>query len=205
MTAYRVVKRGFDLVVSSAVITLGLVPGAVLAVAVAKDTYGFPIFVQERIGHKGPFRCYKYRTMAAGADDANEFLTPEQFEVWLRERKLPDDPRVSKLGRFLRMTSIDEFPQFLNVFLGQMSIVGPRAIIAEELEGNFTPEERRRYLSVPSGITGAWQVGPRNNATWANGLRKAIEFDYIEHASIGVDAAIILKTFGTMFVRKTGL
>ena len=202
--SYRTIKRVFDIAFSGAVIAVGLVPGVLLGAAVAIDTKGSPIFVQERIGHKGPFPCLKYRTMYAWATE-EEHLTPEQLEHWIRERKVPNDPRITRLGRFLRSTSIDEFPQFINVLLGQMSVVGPRAVIAEELEKYFTEEQRKLYLSVPSGITGVWQVGPRNAATWTSGERVAIELDYVKNASLRLDAEVIAKTFGEILFRHSGL
>ena len=198
---YRVAKRAFDIAFSAAVIAVGLVPCALLSVAIAADTKGFPIYSQERVGRLGrPFRIYKFRSMVADADDVEKYLDASQLEEWRRERKVTDDPRITRLGRVLRKTSLDELPQFLNVLAGQMSIIGPRAITFDELKeyGADAP----LLLSVPQGITGAWQAGPRNEATFENGERQAVELGYARDASLSKDICVFGATFGAMFGRK---
>ena len=202
--AYRLVKRAFDVSFSAAVVVLGAAPGLALALLVALDTKGAPIYSETRVGHRGPFPCLKYRTMVVDSDNLEKYFTPEQIELWHREHKVPDDPRVTRIGAILRAIGIDEFPQFVNVLRGEMSIVGPRAITADELERYFDPEQRALYLSVPSGITGAWQVGPRNEATFENGRRMRIELDYVRNASLKRDFDILCATFGVMFVKRNG-
>ena len=199
---YRFVKRAFDIVFSACVCVAGLVPGAILCVAIAAESKGSPIYTQERVGRLGkPVRLFKFRSMVADADDVEKHLTPEQIAEWHRERKVTDDPRITKLGRVLRRASLDELPQFLNVLAGQLSIVGPRAITYEELD-NFTPEQQRVLLSVPQGITGAWQCGPRNLASFENGLRQEIELAYANGASFRADRHVFFKTFSVMFGKK---
>ena len=199
---YRFVKRAFDLAFSSVVIVVGFVPGLVLSGFVVKDTGGSPIYAQERIGKDGrPFRIYKFRTMVADADDVEKHLTAEQLEEWKRERKVDDDPRITRLGGFLRRTSLDELPQFLNVLAGQMSVVGPRPITRDEL-AHFG-EDAAKLLSCRPGITGFWQCGLRNGATFESGERQRIELGYVDAAGPAADARIIFSTLDTM-VRKTG-
>ncbi len=196
--AYRFAKRAFDVAFSAFVILVGLVPCALLSAAIAADTKGSPIYTQERVGRLGrPFRIYKFRSMVADADDVGKYLTPAQLAQWERERKVDDDPRITRLGRVLRRTSIDELPQFLNVLAGQLSVIGPRAITFDELKeyGSDAP----LLLSVPQGITGAWQAGPRNEATFENGERQRIELGYARHASLREDARVFGATFGAMF------
>lgn len=201
---YRVLKRVFDIIFSGLVCVIGLVPCAVLAVAIALDTKGSPIYCQERVGRLGrTFRIYKFRSMVADADDVEKYFTPEQLATWRRERKVEDDPRITRLGRLIRKTSLDEIPQFLNVLLGQISIVGPRVITIDEVQ-NYAPEDRAVLLSVPQGITGAWQCGPRNLATFENGLRQKIELAYARGANAKTDMNIFFETFKVMFVRRTG-
>lgn len=117
---YRAVKRAFDIVFSGVVCLVGLVPGALLCLAIRLDSPGAPIFSQERVGLNGRLiRIYKFRTMVADAHEHPErYMTPDQLEVWHREQKLDDDPRVTRMGRLLRRTSLDELPQFLNVLRG---------------------------------------------------------------------------------------
>lgn len=201
---YKFAKRLFDIMFSTVVIIVGFVPCAVLSVAIAVDTKGTPIYSQERVGRLGrPFHIYKFRSMVADADDVEKHLNSEQLKEWHRERKVTDDPRVTRLGRALRSTSLDELPQFLNVLKGDMSLIGPRAITFDELTeyGN----NAALLLSVPQGVTGAWQAGPRNEATFENGKRQAIELEYARHASPGEDMRVFLATFGAMFSRnRTG-
>lgn len=202
---YRLVKRAFDIAFSVFICALGLVPGVVLCVAIAAETKGSPIYTQERVGRLGkPIRVLKFRSMVADADDLEKYLTPEQVAEWHRERKVTDDQRITKLGAVLRRTSLDELPQFFNVLAGQLSVIGPRTITYEELR-SFAPEQQRALLSVPQGITGAWQCGPRNLADFDNGLRQEIELTYAKGASLKADAQIFFKTFSVMFGRqKTG-
>lgn len=203
MTCYKTIKRLFDIVFSGCVIILGFIPAIILAVAIAIDTKGTPIYSSIRVGHKGPFKFYKFRTMVADSDNLQKYLSEKQIIEWHKEHKVKNDPRITKLGYFLRRSSIDEFAQFINVFIGQMSVIGPRCITEEEL--SYLGENKKVYLSVPGGITGAWQVGDRNNATWENGKRQRIELDYVKNASLKVDAVIFCKTFLVMFVKKTGM
>lgn len=200
---YRFVKRTFDIAFSGCVTIVGLIPCAVLAIVIAADTKGTPIYSQVRVGRYGrPFHIYKFRSMVADADDVEKYLTPEQLAVWKRERKVDDDPRITKLGRVLRKTSIDELPQFLNVLLGQISVIGPRPISYDELEhfGN----DAALLCSVPGGITGLWQSSKRNDATFETGERQKIELRYVKEASLGLDAKCFFNTFGAMFGRRTG-
>lgn len=198
---YRVAKRAFDIVFSAFVVAVGLVPCAVLSVAIAADTKGSPIYSQERVGRLGrPFRIHKFRSMVADADDVEKHFTPDQLEEWHREHKVADDPRITPLGRVLRRTSLDELPQFLNVLAGQMSVIGPRAITSEELA--HYGRDAAVLLSVPQGITGAWQAGPRNDATFENGERQRIELEYAKNAGFREDARVFLATFGAMFGKR---
>ena len=201
---YRVAKRAFDIVCSVFAIVVGLIPCAVLSIVIAADTKGSPIYSQERVGRLGrSFRIYKFRSMVSDADDVKKYLDAEQLAEWRRERKVAGDPRITSLGRILRRTSLDELPQFLNVLKGDMSLIGPRAITFDEL--TEYGDNAVLLLSVPQGITGAWQAGPRNDATFENGERQRIELDYVRHAGFREDARVFLATFGAMFgSRRSG-
>lgn len=201
---YRFIKRAFDIVFSAGVIVVGFVPCALLSVAIAFDTMGSPIYTQERVGRLGkPFRIYKFRTMVADADDVEKYLDAEQLAQWHRERKVDNDPRITRLGAVLRKTSLDELPQFVNVLKGQMSVIGPRVISYDEL-ANYDPEDVPVLLSVSQGITGPWQAGPRNEASFDNGQRQAIELAYARRPSVREDLKVFFSTLGTMFVERTG-
>lgn len=200
---YRFLKRFFDVVFSLCVVVVGFIPGLLLSIAIAVDIKGSPIYSQIRVGKWGkPFRIYKFRTMVADSDNVEKYFTPEQLEVWKRERKVDNDPRITKLGRILRATSFDETAQFINVLLGQISVIGPRAITYDELE--HFENKKALLLSVKPGITGSWQCGPRNLATFENGLRQEFELAYAEDPSFGADIKIFFKTFGVMLAKRTG-
>lgn len=201
---YRFVKRTFDIVFSGCVVAGFFIPCAILSAAIAIDTKGSPLYSQVRVGKHGrPFRIYKFRSMVADADNVEKYLSPEQLAMWNRERKVDDDPRITKLGRIIRKTSIDELPQFLNVLFGQISIIGPRPITYDEL--NEFGNDVALLCSVPGGITGLWQSSRRNNATFESGERQIIELEYVKNASVGMDAKCFFGTFGVMFGKnKTG-
>lgn len=204
-TGYKIVKRAFDIVFSLVIVTvcIALLPLALAAlVATSISTKGSPIYLQTRVGRYGrPFRILKLRTMVADSDDVEKYLSSEQLEQWKNERKVDGDPRITRFGSFLRKTSLDEVPQFLNVLIGQMSVIGPRAISMDEL-GWYSVKERAELLAVPQGITGWWQAGVRNEATFDNGERQAIELEYCRNASPSMDAQVFLRTFGAMFGRN---
>lgn len=201
---YRAVKRAFDIVFSAGVVAVTLVPSALLCLAIRLDTPGPAVYAQERIGRGGRvIRVYKLRSMVVDADDVERYLDEKQLAQWKAERKVDDDPRITRVGRFIRSTSLDELPQFWNVLRGEMSVVGPRPVTQEEISwyGDFVDE----VLSVRPGITGLWQAGARNGATFESGERQRIELEYVRSAGLGMDIRCILDTFGAMFgKRKTG-
>lgn len=202
---YRFLKRGFDIVFSCAVCFMALLPCALLCVAICMDAKGSPFFRQRRIGKSGKaIRIYKFRSMYADAHDKPEkYLDDAQLAQWKREQKVDDDPRVTRVGKFLRKTSLDEIPQFLNVLKGDMSVVGPRPVT--EGETYEFGAYRNLALSVRPGITGLWQVTERNAATWENGRRQRLELAYVRHRSARMDLRIIRATFGVMLgKRRTG-
>lgn len=200
--AYRVVKRTFNIVFSLCVIVILFIPGLLLCLAIALDTKGSPIYVHERVGYHGRrIGVLKFRSMVSDADDLEKYLSPAQIEEFNREHKLDDDPRVTRLGHFLRKSSIDEFPQFLNVLIGQMNVVGPRPVTAEELV--WFGKDVDELLSCHPGITGLWQTLERNDATYQTGVRQEMELTYVRKRCLKMDFDILAKTFGVM-VRKTG-
>ena len=197
---YRLIKRAFDIGFSTCVIAVGFVPGLILSAFIVRDTSGSPIYFSERVGRGGRvFKILKFRTMVADADNLEKYFTPEQLDQWCREHKVDDDPRITKLGRYLRVSSIDEFPQLINVFLGQLSVIGPRAITVEEL-ANYG-DKQNVLLSCPMGITGMWQTSERNYATYESGLRQELELAYAENASLQLDTKIFFRTFKVLFER----
>lgn len=199
----RGVKRMLDIGASLAAIAVGTVPIAVTSLAICLESPGAPLFRQERIGRYGvPFGMWKLRTMYTDAEqNVERYLTPAQREQWRRERKVDHDPRVTKVGRVLRKASLDELPQFLNVLVGDMSVVGPRPVSATELK--WFGDDAEEVLSVRPGVTGWWQAYARNGATWESGERQRMELYYVRNMGIDLDLRIFMHTFVAVF-RLTG-
>ena len=193
---YRILKRSFD-IIASAVGLVALGP-VFLAVAIAiKCDDGGPVFYDQiRIGKNGKkFKMYKFRSMRVNAEDEIEKLQ-EHSEVDGAMFKMKNDPRVTRVGKFIRKTSIDEFPQLLNVLLGQMSIVGPRPPLPREVV-DYTQYDKQR-LYVKPGCTGLWQVTARNSVGFQEMVN--IDLDYIQRRSIWLDLKIMFKTVKVIFV-----
>lgn len=217
---YRFVKRVFDFLSSFAVSIILLIPMLIISLLVVFKDKGSPFYKQKRLGKskKGEYRTigiYKFRSMKKGADKLEEMLTPEQLEEYKREYKLKDDPRLigykkagdgesgKCFGAKIRRMSLDELPQILfNIcILGNMSVVGPRPLLKDEVEQNYTEEERKKLLSVKPGLTGYWQAYARNNATYESGERQKMELYYIDHRSIWLDIKILFKTVVSVLKR----
>lgn len=200
---YRFIKRLFDLVFSLLMSVLLLIPIAVVCALISLESPGNPMYTQERVGKGGKtIKIFKLRSMVTDAGDVHKYLSPEQLHQWEVERKVDDDPRITKIGLFIRKCSIDEVPQFLNVLNGDLSIIGPRPITRDELEQHFSDEEKAELLSVQPGITGLWQATDRNAATFESGLRQKIELRYVRNRCFRMDWKCFTGTFGAMFGKK---
>lgn len=187
----RAIKRAFDVILSALLLTL-LSPLIVLSmVAVRLTSAGSPLFVHRRLGAgERTFPLYKIRTMTDGAALMQPRLVPEPHEgIFL---KIEDDPRVTPIGRLLRKTSIDELPQLFNVLRGDMSLIGPRPLVASEVE-RLSPADRLRRASVRPGITGLWQVSGRNDCR--DEERLELDLAYVDRWSLGMDLMVLLRTF----------
>jgi undecaprenyl-phosphate galactose phosphotransferase len=189
----RFLKRSFDCVVSA--LALLLLSPVFIAVALKIRKDGGPaIFSQTRVGKNGVgFQCYKFRSMRTDAEAfLGEYLAqnPEAAAEWRKFQKLKNDIRISRIGHFIRRTSIDELPQLFNVLKGDMSLVGPRPIIESQQE--FYGDDFVYYKSVRPGITGPWQVSGRNKLTFPE--RVALECSYARNWSLWMDIVILLKT-----------
>lgn len=195
-------KRVLDLSLCLAGSVLVLPLSLLLALAIRLDSRGPILYSQKRIGRCGrEFAVYKFRTMAVDADEILEECLagdPARREEWERDQKLRDDPRVTRVGRFLRRTSLDELPQLLNVLRGDMSIVGPRPIVAGEAEkyGDVFDD----YKRVRPGITGLWQISGRNDTTYDE--RVSYDFYYINNWCVWMDIWIICRTVPVVLCRR---
>ena len=200
---YRFLKRLFDLVFSLCVSVVLVIPVAVVCAFICLESPGYPLYAQERVGKGGKtIKILKLRSMVTDAGNVQKYLSPEQLHQWEVERKVDDDPRITKVGQFIRKCSLDEMPQFLNVLNGDLSVIGPRPITRDELEQHFSDDEKAELLSVQPGITGLWQATDRNAATFESGLRQKIELNYVRNRCFQMDWKCFTGTFGAMFGKK---
>ena len=194
----RTLKRIGDIVFSLIVLTLGSPIFILIAILVKLSSPGSVFYIQKRVGRNyREFGCIKFRTMYKDADD----LLPNLLEKYPLMRKefendfkLRQDPRITKLGRFLRRSSLDELPQFFNVLKGEMSVVGPRPIVSNEIiKYSLFMEE---VISVRPGLTGLWQVSGRNNLSYKK--RVELDFFYARNRNFLLDLEIIILTLGVL-------
>lgn len=198
---YRFVKRSFDILVSlTGLIVLSPVFLIISAVVFFSEG-GRPVFHRRHcVGKNGYYNMLKFRTMVKDADDLEKYLHGEQLEAYIRDCKLEEDPRITKTGKFLRKTSLDELPQLFNVLKGEMSIVGPRPVIEREAEAYGRDKEK--LLSCRPGITGYWQVYGRGTNSYIDDESIRMQLYYTSHQSIGLDIKLILKTVSTVLTGK---
>ena len=195
---YKFVKRTFDLAASlfGLMLILPLLPFIILLIKL--ETPGPIFFKQLRVGFRGRiFHCYKFRSMAIDAESQKEHMR-HLNEATGAAFKIKDDPRITGVGRFLRRSSLDEFPQLFNVFIGDMSIVGPRPQIPSEV-GDYTPAHARRLLVKP-GLTCLWQVSGRSHLDFLEWME--LDQEYVRQAGLKMDLHILTRTLPAVIERK---
>ncbi|MFH1755294.1 MAG: sugar transferase [Candidatus Latescibacterota bacterium] len=205
-------KRVIDVAFSIFVIIFGLPFYMLIAAMIKLSSTGPVLFVQERVGQNGKnFKFYKFRTMTEGNnDDAHRDFTENFIKGKVMESgccqghrpvfKIAEDPRITSVGRFLRKTSLDEFPQFINVLKGEMSLVGPRPPLPYELK-HYREWHKKRLLAKP-GLTGLWQVNGRSTVPFDEMV--ALDLIYYENWSLLLDLKIILRTVPVMLIGSGG-
>lgn len=191
----RVVKRLFDIAVSAILIILCMPMMSVVAALIKLDDNGPILFKQERVGIRGiPFRMFKFRSMVTDAEQRLKqlgHLTDGNGVLF----KMKNDPRITRVGKYLRKFSLDELPQLFNILSGSMSLVGPRPPLPSEVE-EYEHDVRRRLLVKP-GLTGLWQVSGRSDLSWQDSVR--LDLYYVENWSLAGDLLILIKTFRAVF------
>ena len=196
-------KEGFYLFVKRVTDILGALIGLILlspiflivAIAIKLDSKGPIIFGHTRKGLGGKdIKVYKFRTMYENSKEIFDNFTEEQKQEFYKNFKLDNDPRITKIGNFLRRSSIDELPQLINILNGSRSIVGPRPIVEKEiaLYGEYAP----KLFSVVPGLTGYWQANGRSDTTYQERIK--MDMYYIDNRSLGLDLKIIFKTFSSV-------
>jgi len=195
-------KRVFDVVGAAALIVFFLPLFALVAVMVKLNSPGPILFGHGRLGHRGiPFKCYKFRTMVTNSKEVlSDLLANDQAarEEWQANHKLRADPRITSFGHFLRKSSLDELPQLFNVLLGNMSLVGPRPIVKDEIA-----RYRHYYLDYVSarpGMTGLWQVSGRSDCDYDR--RVQLDVTYVRRWNLLNDFTILLRTVKVVFARE---
>lgn len=197
---YKYVKRFLDFTLS----LLGLIILSpvflIISILIKKESEGPVFFKHKRIGKNGKeIYLYKFRSMVPNAEELIKKFTPEQMKEFKENFKLENDPRITKVGKWLRKTSLDELPQLINILKGELSIIGPRPVIAEELEkyGN----NKEKFLSVTPGLTGYWAANGRSNTTYEQ--RMQMELYYVDNISFKMDLKIFIKTILSV-IKKEG-
>jgi lipopolysaccharide/colanic/teichoic acid biosynthesis glycosyltransferase len=195
-------KRLFDIGFSLLVLILFSPVYLLLAMLVACSSKGPIFYVQQRVGKNYKlFNCIKFRTMVTNADEVLAQIIsrePDLQQEFEDNFKLKHDPRITTIGRFLRITSLDEFPQFLNVLKGDMSVVGPRPLVPEELPKYGIHIEQ--VLTIRPGITGLWQVSGRNDIPYPRRIQ--IDLHYVKFRNFWLDLWIVIKTIGVVIIPK---
>ena len=198
------IKRTIDIIagIIGMILLIPLTIGVYIARKILKEDKGPMFYEQLRIGKDGKyFRLYKFRTMVVGADEILEEYLAQNEEArkeFEENQKLTNDPRVTKLGKFLRRTSLDEMPQFINVLKGEMSLIGPRPIVDREVE--LFGDKMKIVHSVKPGITGYWAANGRSNTTYEE--RVNMEAFYAENYSLKLDAQIFIKTIESVLKKE---
>ncbi|OGF50841.1 MAG: hypothetical protein A2231_04100 [Candidatus Firestonebacteria bacterium RIFOXYA2_FULL_40_8] len=199
----RIVKKVFDLIVSLLIMVVALPFIALISVLIRLGSKGNPFYGHKRIGHNGNnFQCIKFRTMYFDADLRLKALLEKDDAVrkeWEKSYKIKNDPRITKIGGFLRKTSLDEIPQLINVLMGQMSLVGPRPVLQEELDKHYG-EYIEYYYEVYPGLTGLWQVSGRSGVDYKK--RVSLDVWYVSNWSLWLDIVILIRTIKVVFKRE---
>lgn len=197
---YIKIKRVIDVILASVALILLSPLFVIIAIAIKIDSKGPVFFAHKRIGKNGKIiKLYKFRSMVINAEELIKSFIPEQMREYKENYKLTNDPRITKVGKFLRKTSLDELPQLINIINGDLSINGPRPVVADELEKYGVNKDK--FLSVTPGLTGYWAANGRSNTTYEQ--RMKMELYYIDNLSLKMDIKVFFKTILSV-VKKEG-
>ena len=196
---YKIVKRTTDVALST-IAMIALMPlFLIISLAIKLESKGPVFFKHTRVGKDGKtIQIYKFRSMVDNAEDLIKKFTPEQMKEYKENYKLKNDPRITKVGKFLRRTSLDELPQLINIMKGDLSIIGPRPVVADELKKYGVNIEK--FLSVTPGLTGYWAANGRSCTSYEQ--RMQMELFYIDNISLKMDAKVFFETIGAVAKRK---
>ena len=197
---YNIVKRIIDILLSFVGLIVLSPIFLLIGIIVKIDSRGPVFFLHKRIGKNGrEIKIYKFRTMHKNAEEMIRDFSEEQMKEFEENYKLKDDPRITKVGKILRKTSLDELPQILNILKGELSIIGPRPVVTSELE-KYGPN-KNKLLSVKPGLTGYWQANGRSSTTYEE--RMDMELYYVDNRSLWLDIKLFFKTIISV-IKKEG-
>ena len=196
---YRYIKRFMDVILATIALVVLSPIFLIIAIAIKIESKGPVFFKHARIGKNGKIiKLYKFRSMVINAEELIKSFTPEQMKEYKENYKLTNDPRITKIGKFLRKTSLDELPQLLNIIKGDLSIIGPRPVVTDELKKYGTNTEK--FLSVTPGLTGYWAANGRSCTTYEQ--RMQMELYYIDNLSLKMDVKVFFKTIEAVIKRE---
>lgn len=196
---YRYIKRFMDVILATIALVVLSPIFLVIAIAIKIESKGPVLFKHTRIGKDGKIiKLYKFRSMVINAEELIKTFTPEQMKEYKENYKLTNDPRITKVGNFLRKTSLDELPQLLNIIKGDLAIIGPRPVVADELK-KYGPNTEK-FLSVTPGLTGYWAANGRSCTTYEQ--RMQMELYYIDNLSLKMDVKVFFKTIEAVIKRE---
>jgi len=188
---YKYVKRAIDILIATIALVLLSPVFLIIAILIKLESKGPVFFAHKRIGKNGKtFKLWKFRTMVPNAEELIKTFTPEQMKEFQENFKLENDPRITRIGKILRKTSLDELPQLVNILKGELSIIGPRPIVQDELEKY--QNNKWKFLSVTPGLTGYWAANGRSSTTYEQ--RMTMELYYVDNISWKLDVKIFFKT-----------
>lgn len=193
--AYDILKRFIDIIIGTIGLIVCIPIFIIIGIAIKIDSKGPVFFKHKRIGKHGKkLEIYKFRTMIENAEEAMKNFTEEQKKEFAENFKLENDPRVTRVGKILRKTSLDALPQIINILKGEMSIIGPRPVVRSELEKYGSNQDK--FLSVAPGLTGYWAANGRSDVSYEE--RMALELYYVNNRSLILDMKIFFKTIGSV-------
>ncbi|MGL5414445.1 MAG: sugar transferase [Clostridium sp.] len=196
---YLFIKRAFDIITSLIAIIVFSPVFLIIGIMIYKEDKGNIIFGHKRIGKDGKIiKVYKFRSMVMNSQEVFESFTEEQKKEYYENFKLENDPRITKIGGFLRKTSLDELPQLFNILKGDMSVVGPRPIVEKEVR--LYGEYAKKLFSVTPGLTGLWQANGRSDTNYDE--RVQMDMYYIDHAAVRLDIKILFKTIFSVLKKE---
>lgn len=196
---FLTVKRTSDVVISSVTIIILMPLLLLIGILIKIDSKGPVMYKQKRIGKNGKyFMIYKFRTMVTDSQNFKKYFSSEQMKEYKENYKVKDDPRITKIGKILRKTSLDELPQLINILKGDLSIIGPRPVVDSEIEKYGIHKDK--FLSVTPRLTGNWAANGRSCTTYDE--RMKLELDYVDNMSFKKDMQVFVKTIITVLSRK---